>query len=319
MSNAASPSSSGWDGPPGVQLGVVVVNYGSSPLLARNLARSSWAGSPAITVVVVDNRSSAGERRDIAALAERHGWELVTNDTNLGFGGGANRGAAHALDRGCTHLLLLNPDVTIDAGSLSRLVAYSVDHPKTLVSPRVDLPDGRAWFLDGRLDRRTGLTRSIRPGEQEGSDRWLTGACLVTDRDAWGVLGGFDERFFLYWEDVDLSQRFLELGGDLAVVREASAVHSVRGTQHGRGRSHRHCFHMCRNRLRFAVFHLPARDRARWVWYAPAYMRRAILGGWRAALRRPWRSAHAVAGTLAGAGAVAASMVTRRSSSRAAR
>jgi hypothetical protein len=73
---------------------------------------------------------------------------------------------------------------------------------------------------------------------------------------------------------------------------------------------------MCRNRLRFAAFHLARADRARWVRYAPAYMRRAVLGGWRAALRHPWLTAHAVAGTVAGTGAVAASFTTGSSPSR---
>jgi GT2 family glycosyltransferase len=318
-SDAPLPIAPGAVVPPGVHLGVVVVNFGSSQLVARNLASIGWSSVPEVTVVVVDNWSSAAERRAITELARRHCWELVATDANLGFGAGINRGAAHALQHGSTHLLLLNPDVTIDATSLSRLVAFSVDHPKTLVAPKVDLPDGTAWFVDGRLDRRTGLTRSTRAGEQQGPDRWLTAACLVTDRDAWDLLDGFDERYFLYWEDIDLSQRLLELGGELAVLREVSAVHSVRGTQRSRGRRHRYCFHMCRNRLRFAAFHLPVRDRVRWVWNAPTYMRRTVLGGWRAALRRPWRTAHAVAGTVAGAGAVTGSIVAGRSPGRAIR
>ncbi|HEY7071380.1 MAG TPA: glycosyltransferase family 2 protein [Acidimicrobiales bacterium] len=295
------------DVPRGVHLGVVVVNFGSSSLLARNLAGIDWPAAPSATVTVVDNWSSAAERHTVTELAQRHGWELVGNDANLGFGAGVNRGAARALDRGCTHLLLVNPDVTIDAGSLSRLVAFSVDHPKTLVAPMIDRPDGTAWFVDGRLDRRTGLTRSTQGGEQHGPDRWLSGACLVTDREAWDLVGGFDERYFLYWEDIDLSWRLLERGGELAVVPDVRVTHSVRATQHRRGRSARYGFHMCRNRLRFAAFHLPRDDRLRWVRYAPAYMRRAVLGGWRAGLRHPWLTAHAVAGTVAGLGAVAAS------------
>jgi N-acetylglucosaminyl-diphospho-decaprenol L-rhamnosyltransferase len=303
--------------PDALHLGVVVVNFGSSQLLARNLAGIAWSAAPRAMVIVVDNWSSGAERRAITGLARRHGWELVALDTNLGFGAGVNRGVARALDRGCTHLLLLNPDVTIGAGSLSRLVAFSVDHPKTLVAPTVDRPDGTAWFVHGRLDRRTGLTRSTQGREQLGPDRWLSGACLVTDREAWDLLGGFDERYFMYWEDVDLSQRLLERGGELAVVPDVRVTHSVRATQRRRGRSARYGFHMCRNRLRFAVFNLPPADRVRWVRHAPAYMRRAVLGGWRAALRRPWLTAHAVAGTVAGTGAVAASLVAGRSSGRA--
>ena len=317
MPDAPTQTASHRGVPLGVHLGVVVVNFGSSQLLARNLAGIGWSTAPRATVTVVDNWSSTAERRAITELARRHGWELVTVDANLGFGAGVNRGAARALGRGCTHLLLLNPDVTIDARSLYRLVAFSVDHPKTLVAPMVDRPDGTAWFVHGGLDRRTGLTRSTRGGEQQGPDRWLSGACLVTDRETWDLLGGFDERYFMYWEDIDLSQRLLDRGGELAVVADVRVTHSVRATQRQRGRSARYCFHMCRNRLRFAAFHLPRADRIRWVRHAPTYMRRAVLGGWRAALCRPWQAAHAVAGTVAGTGAVAASLVAGRSSSRA--
>jgi N-acetylglucosaminyl-diphospho-decaprenol L-rhamnosyltransferase len=307
-----APGAVGAGGPSAVHLGIVVVNFGSSDLIARNVAGIDRARVAPSTVVVVDNYSSATERRSITDLARLHGWELVTTDANRGFGAGVNRGVTRAIGLGCTHLLLLNPDVSIDAESLTRLVRFGLDHPEILVSPRLVQPDGSAWFIHGRLDRRTGLTRSIREGEQEGPDRWLTGACLLIERKTWELLGGFDERFFLYWEDIDLSQRLLALGGELAVVHGITATHSVRGTQRASGRQSRYCYHMCRNRLRFATFHLPLRDRVRWIRYAPAYMRRAVLGGWRAAFHHPWRALNALAGTVAGAGAVVASIGRQR-------
>jgi N-acetylglucosaminyl-diphospho-decaprenol L-rhamnosyltransferase len=291
-----------------VHLGIVVVNFRSSKLTAQNLAGIDRSRLDPSTVVVVDNYSSTAERCSIGDLARRHSWELVPTDANLGFGAGMNRGVARAVDLGCTHLLLLNPDVAIDAASLTRLVLFGAEHPKTLVSPRLIQPDGSAWFVRGRLNRRTGLTRSIREGQQGGPEGWLTGACLLIDRETWELLGGFDERYFLYWEDIDLSQRALALGGELAVLDGVTATHSVRGTQGTTGRSSRYCYYMCRNRLRFATFHLPVRDRLRWLRYAPAYMRRAVLGGWRAVFHHPWRAAYAVAGTAAGAGAVLVSI-----------
>jgi GT2 family glycosyltransferase len=299
---AASPAAPGRL--PGVHLGIVVVNFGSSHLVAENLAGIDRSCVPRSTVVVVDNWSSHAERRAITKLTERHAWELITTDANLGFGAGMNRGAAHALDRGCTHLLLLNPDVTIDADSLSRLVMFAVDHANTLVSPRLNRPDGSTWFAHGQLDRRTGLTRSQREPRGGDRDQWLSGACLLVDRATWESLGGFDERYFLYWEDIDLSQRVLDLGGDLRVLHAVSAIHSVGGTQTGGGRSARYCFYMCRNRLRFAGAHLPARDRIRWLRYAPTYTRRAVLEGRRSVFRNPARTVSALAGTIVGAGAV---------------
>jgi N-acetylglucosaminyl-diphospho-decaprenol L-rhamnosyltransferase len=318
MSVVPTPTPAGGGRAGTVRLGVVVVNFGSSHLLAENLADLTGGAGPGESsgsspmIVVVDNWSSSAERRSVTALARRHGWELIAADTNLGFGPGMNRGVAHAFGGGCTHVLLLNPDVGIDPGTVTRLLAFVLDHPGTLVSPRIDRPDGSPWFLHGRIDRRTGLTRSIRPGAEEGPDRWLSGACLVADRATWELVGGFDERYFLYWEDIDLSQRLLERGGELTVVHDVSVTHSVHGTQRRRGRSARYCFHMCRNRLRFAAFRLPPADRLRWVWYAPAYMRRAVLGGWRSAVRHPWPTVHALAGTAAGACAVLGSVVGRR-------
>lgn len=294
------------------RLGVVVVNFRSSELIARNLACIDWSAAPPSKVVIVDNYSTAAERRAIAGLAHRHSWDLVAMDTNLGFGAGMNRGVARAIGEGCSHFLLLNPDVSIDAAALSRLLDFGLAHPKAAVAPTLHRPDGATWFTNGQLDRRRGMARARADGQQEGPDRWLTGACLLIDRDSWELLGGFDERYFLYWEDVDLSQRLLGLGGELRVLESISAIHSEGGSQKAHGKSARYCFYMCRNRLVFATAHLPLRERLRWLWFAPGYTRRIVLGGWRAGLRHPWRALAAFAGTVAGAGAVIHRSATTR-------
>jgi GT2 family glycosyltransferase len=287
----------------------VVVNFRSSELIARNLAGIDWSAAPPSTVVLVDNYSSDSERRSITQLAQRHSWDLVATDANLGFAAGMNRGVERAIEADCTNFLLLNPDVSIGSAALSRLFDFGLTHPKTLVSPRLHLPDGSAWFTNGWLDRRKGLAHAQAGSQQDGPDRWLTGACLLIDRDSWELLGGFDERYFLYWEDVDLSQRLLELGGDLRILTSVSAVHSEGGTQRASGKSSRYCFYMCRNRLLFAAVHLPVRDRFRWLWHAPAYARRVVLAdGRRGLLRHPWHVPAALAGTVAGLGTLIASV-----------
>ena len=93
-------------------LGIVVVNYGSSALLEQNL-RPLSASLPRAVVVVVDSFTTPEERRTVDALAEAQGWTLASPAHNVGFGGGMNLGVARALERGCSHLLLLNPDVTV--------------------------------------------------------------------------------------------------------------------------------------------------------------------------------------------------------------
>jgi N-acetylglucosaminyl-diphospho-decaprenol L-rhamnosyltransferase len=291
------------------RLGIVVVNYGSSRLLEENLAAIDRHALPGSVVVVVDSRSTASERQAVLALADRHGWLADTPHTNVGFGGGVNRGVSRAMAAGCTAFLLLNPDVTIDAAAIEVLVAASAADPLTVLSPRLNRPDGSPWFTGARLDRRTGLTRYRPDGRPDGPDRWLSGACLLVPRPCWELVGGFDDRYFLYWEDIDLSQRVLERGGDLRVVDDVTAVHAVRGTQGSDGMSTTYCRYMCRNRLLFATAHVAPRDRLRWLAFAPRYARRILLGDGRAALvGRPSLVAASVAGTAAGVVKVAASL-----------
>jgi len=292
-------------GPPPAEprLGIVVVSYGSAHLLEANLASIDRADLPPTTVVVVDNRTTDGERTKAAALGAQHGWDLVAPATNLGFGAGMNRGIDQAAAAGCDTFLLLNPDVSIDAVAISTLLRAAVEHPAAILCPRLDWPDGSTWFAGGQLDRRSGLTRSRPDHRQEGSERWLTGACLLIDRTTWEQVGGFDERYFLYWEDVDLTQRALRLGVGLRVVHDAVAVHHVGATQReeGEGKSPTYCRFMCRNRLLFATDHVDRRGRLRWIWHAPRYAVRVLLRhGGRAALRRPGLAMAALRGTVEG-------------------
>ncbi len=283
-------------------LGIVVVSFGSSELLRANLAAIDRAHLTAATVVVVDNWTTDAERRAVRALAEAEGWLVEEPASNAGFGAGVNLGAARALSSGCDRLLVLNPDVSIDAQAIVRLIRASVDHPAAALSPRLDRPDGSVWFAGGQLDRATGLTRTRPDVVQQGEDRWLTAACLLVDRAAWELVGGFDERYFLYWEDVDLSQRLLAAGGDLRVVHDVVATHTVGGTQRSVGKSPTYARYMCRNRLLFAVDHADPAARRRWLRHAPRYAWRVMTrDGRRMALRHPVTPLAAIGGTVEGA------------------
>jgi GT2 family glycosyltransferase len=287
------------------RVGIVVVNYASHQLLRSNVARLSGRSEQHdLRVVVVDSHSTDAEEGAVEQLCADQGWTFVPTDRNVGFGAGMNLGAARAIADGCDRLLLLNPDVEIRPEQVDELVTASRVAERCLVSPRIVRPDGSTWFAGGQLDRRRGRTRSRVDLDQRGPDRWLTGACLVMSASTWSALGGFDERYFLYWEDVDLSHRCLELGGDLHVAHEVEVVHDVGGTQSGSGKSLVYLRANCRNRLLFAGLHLSRREAWRWVLTAPGYLAWILtLDGRRALLRRPWSVLSALAGTVAGLGA----------------
>lgn len=280
---------------------IVVVNYGSSALLSSNLAQTAdWPTRP--DIVVVDNRSTAAEAARVKALADEFGWQAVLSERNAGFGAGVNAGAAAAIKAGADTLVVLNPDATIEAEDLRRLVDRSRSQPWALLSPRVVTPSGKVWFDGAVLDLVAGRTMSGRRAESLGvleTMPWISGACLVTSAELWQELGGFEEDYFLYWEDVDLSARALGLGADLVVVPEATAVHDEGGTQADEGRSgsgaaqqrpwtrsEGYYYFNIRNRLLFAARNLTAEQAAAWsasAWRAAYHT--LLIGGRRKFLR----------------------------------
>lgn len=272
----------------GVRLGVIVVNYASSALLAHNLVTVSQE-VPDADIFVVDNWSSGGERDAVAALCTQHGWHLIAPPDNKGFGGGVNSGAEAAFAAGCGDILMLNPDARISASAIDLLRAEVDDQRMTLASPIVVEPSGRQWFAGSDLYLDDGETRSRRRRpEHPGADRveWLSGACLIATREIWDATGGFDDAYFLYWEDVDLSRRVADAGGRLVVVTDAEAVHDEGAThraadQRAEAKSETYYYYNIRNRMLFAVGHLDAAGIRRWLRSSRAHAWQVLLRGGR--------------------------------------
>ncbi|GEK78816.1 glycosyltransferase family 2 protein [Agrococcus baldri] len=262
---------------------IVVVSYGSSALLAQHLAETARQ-VPEARIVVVDNRSSDDELRAVTALTERMGWDLVALERNTGFGGGVNAGVAHALEHGAEAMLVLNPDARIDRAAFQALAAAGDE--RTLRSPIVRSPSGRVWFSGLDIDLVDGEIRHPRRRHEFPAGRpvpWLSGACLWITREVWELSGGFDDAYFLYWEDVDFSRRVVERGGSLLVVEDAVAMHDEGGThkesgQRDEAKSELYYYWNIRNRMRFAAGHLDDEGVRRW-------QRRALQAAWRIILR----------------------------------
>lgn len=262
---------------------IVVVNYGDTGLLEQNLVTLAEK-RPDVGVVVVDNYTSPANAADVDAICARYGWGAHLSPTNLGFGGGMNAGVELAIARGATRLLLLNPDATMDEESLSRLEAHVDAEPMVAVSPRVLTTAGTPWFEGAGLDVRDGtMVGPERLGEPD-IEPWLSGACLMLSAVLWHRVGGFDDSYFLYWEDVDLSRRIREAGGGLRVVGDAVAVHdegATHGTGGSRAKSDLYYYYNVRNRLRYAQAHLTPAARRRWMASSPVQAREVLLRGGR--------------------------------------
>ena len=228
---------------------VVIVSYESRPLLERCLAAlAADAGRTASTeVIVVDQDSQDGTAAWLAA--ERPEVRLVALPENVGFGAGNNRGAEVATGR---WLLLLNSDAFVRPGAIDELVRFAEARPSAgVVGPRLLWPDGRLqrscrrfptvsrlateYLYLRKLAPRSRALNGFYCGDFDHATArrvdWLTGACLLVRRDLFEQLGGFDEAFFLYSEEVDLLYRAAQLGAETWFDPAAEVVHVWGGTR----------------------------------------------------------------------------------------
>lgn len=283
---------------------LVVVNYDSHSLLADNVANQPWA-EHGIEVVVVDNYHSAGARDAVVELGKQQGWHVETPPGNTGFGGGVNRGAAWALARGAQVVVTVNPDVQISAESVAEVAKHAQTHTTQVTSARIMRPDGRPWFRGAMLDVVCGTTSASTKwvGDKQIGVPWVTGAVMACHSDFWQSLGGFDEDYFMYWEDVDLSYRAWRAGGSVAVLDHVTAVHDPGGTQGGASgvKSPLYIQYNCRNRLLFAAKHLSPFMVKRWRASARCYAHEVVLrSGSKKYLAHPPSVMAAVQGTRQG-------------------
>lgn len=222
---------------PHAAVAAIVVHYrGLDDTLA--CVASLREHAPAATVFVIDNASPDGSGRELARrVGGDPGVEVLAMAQNLGFGGGCNRGIDAALARvpGLAHVLLLNPDARLHAGTLAGLLATASRHPDAgIVGCRIVDERGCLWFGHGRFPRWT-LSRfhCKPPAGTEHATGFVSGALMLLDAGLLRAGLRFDERFFLYGEDADLCRRVQQQGRSLWVTQAVTATHRGGGSQRG--------------------------------------------------------------------------------------
>jgi N-acetylglucosaminyl-diphospho-decaprenol L-rhamnosyltransferase len=218
----------------------VIVSYNVRDLLLRCIA--SLRADGITDIVVVDNASRDGSAQAVAD--HEPDVTLLSLDTNLGFGAGANRGVART---DSPYVVIVNPDVVVEPGSTKVLVdALERDPGLGIVGPRIDTPDGELYpsarafpnlvdaaghaflhFLwpNNRFSRRYRMLDWDRASARDVD--WVAGTHLLVRREAWDAIGGFDEAYFMYMEDVDLCWRMRTAGWRTGYEPDARITHDI--------------------------------------------------------------------------------------------
>jgi len=211
-------------------VGIVVLNFNGRDCLPRCLQSLQSLRYPHFFVVVVDNASK--DDSFVTAQKQFPQWTYILSHENKGFATGMNVGMRAAFERGADFVWLFNNDAWAEADSLGLLMAVASQNEQVgLLSPYVfDAETKRLWFGKGRIDFLCMRALHEVPSPQEQAAQWhrskfLTGCALLVKKVVFERVGGLDERFFLYYEDADLSLRTWKQGFQVLVVPQALVWH----------------------------------------------------------------------------------------------
>lgn len=219
---------------PAPLISVVIVNHRSWRPLSRAL-NSLAASSLELQIIVVDNASGDGRLQE---FRDRYAQvRFVQSDVNGGFAAGCNLGATYAT---APDLLFLNPDTAVGHDALRSLLEHHRRHGPGISAPPQVGDDGAGRRVSGMFPQAStafGWSRALRrlwrretqlDGECPRVD-WVTGAALLIDGKSFRRLGGFDDGYWMYYEDVDLCRRAHDLDISVRECQVPPIVHEHGG------------------------------------------------------------------------------------------
>lgn len=221
-------------------LSIIILNYNLTEDVSNCI--KSLVGVDA-EIIVVDNNSPD---RSIEQLAQEfpHVRFLFLN-TNLGFAHGNNEAVKSVTTE---YIYILNPDTTTDVKSIEKLLSYFADHPDAAITcPMLIHPNGsqqfsynkklglwwelaEAFFLPNYIRNKQKKQHEpmVRAGQAFEVD-WAAGAALMIRKSVYEQIQGFDENFFLMYEDIDLCDRIRKLGYKIVFIPDAVVIHKDSG------------------------------------------------------------------------------------------
>ncbi|MGJ0429763.1 glycosyltransferase family 2 protein [Methylobacter sp.] len=232
------------------KLAIIFICYNCGPDIAANILdiKNMDIGQASIQFIVVDNASSDDSINIISSL-NLDNIKIIKNKNNYGFAKACNQGL---LDVDADYYLLLNPDIKLFKDSLSNLLKFATDYPSAGIWGGVTINgDGvldskNAWrepSLWGLICWAFFLTRFFSSIQKFTPDQYInanwelanqvdsiSGCFFLIDSSLWKKLNGFDERFFMYSEEIDLCNRARKLGAQPMVTNQAIIMHYGSGT-----------------------------------------------------------------------------------------
>lgn len=235
-------------------IGVISVNYQAHAQLSRCLSSLKETCREDLRFIVVDNSPLS----EIDAIALDHpDIHAIVPGTNLGFAGGCNCGIVYALSQDFDYVLLLNPDTWTEHDFIALLLdELAKDERRALAGPKIlrDTPSREVWYGGARMNWCKGGPSQIYDHRHDGDGAaqavpCLSGCAMLIKSSAIRAVGMMNDTYFLYYEDTDYCQRFLQAGFEVIYVPGARLMHDVSSTVGFQSRDY--VYYFSRNRVWF--------------------------------------------------------------------
>jgi len=208
------------------KVSIVILNWNQWAITAQCLHSLTRLDYPDFNVILMDNASDSPAPAEITAILP--GTVLIRNQSNSGFGKGNNPGIRRAMEGGAEFVWLLNNDTAVMPDTLRMLVSKMSESEKTgAVGTEILDFDNKTVLVwgGGKVNLRRFYTCNLRAATPGVTPDYLTAASVLLRSEALKQTGLFDEKFFMYWEDVDLCFRLKQNGWTLAVADGAKILH----------------------------------------------------------------------------------------------
>lgn len=243
------------------KVAVVILNYKVMDQALKCVSSVKGSSYKNVEIILIDNDSGDDIKDEIKDVI------FIQTGQNLGYTGGNNLGIKKALENQADYIFILNPDTTIEKDTIERLVNAAEKNQAQVLGPKILFTDKeKIWYAGGVIDKENILgthrgldERDYGQYDQQEETEFVTGGALFARREVFEKIGLFDDRYFLYLEDVDFCFRAKNNGFKILYVPSALVYHkNAQSTGLG---SPRQDYYITRNRLLFAFKFLPWRNR----------------------------------------------------------
>jgi GT2 family glycosyltransferase len=270
-------------------IAIILLNYNSSDETIECIEslEKITTKNAKLSLIVVDNHSSENEIKKLNKFFKTHSSrfviEIIQNTKNLGYTGGNNSGITKALEMDSEYVLILNNDTTVMSDFLDPLLdVLKNDTTVGIVVPKIYFYPGHEfhtdrytkkdhgkviWYAGGEIDWANVIGHHTGVDEVDTDKytitretEYATGACVMLKASTLREVGNFDDQYFLYYEDSDLSMRVKRAGYKILFVPQSIIWHKNAGSTGGSG-SQLQDYFISRNRMRFGMKYAPLRTK----------------------------------------------------------